>query len=314
MKYLFSFLVLFLIINLYSLEIQLKSKLYIEDREIRIKDLIEDYSDKKEFEKIKDLKIIELDYSKQFINITASQIKKIIKKSKLPVPVINGGVTVVRWKNTKIGKEVLLKAVKDYLSEKLELDKLIDYKIAIKSLPKMKIPPNDYNFDFQFKNQLIKKKGNIHLISNVIHQNQIVKKIPIIVEVRTFQNVFSFSSPKHRYERIEINDLKKTVMETTYKTRIITKLESFSGMRTARYIPAGKIITKSSIEKIPAIRRGEIVSVVIENNNIKIKTKAKARQDGYINEIIKCQKLESHSFFKAKVVASNKVIINLEER
>jgi flagella basal body P-ring formation protein FlgA len=83
-------------------------------------------------------------------------------------------------------------------------------------------------------------------------------------------------------------------------------IQNYIGMQAKHRIKEGKIITQKDITKLSLVRRGEYVSVVLEQNGLEIGFSAKALQAGSINDIILIQNKRGKKM-RVKVIGKNLV-------
>jgi flagella basal body P-ring formation protein FlgA len=78
-------------------------------------------------------------------------------------------------------------------------------------------------------------------------------------------------------------------------------LEEVVGKETTRAIPAGKLVTNDSLRAPLAIRRGEIVTVYAKSAGIRVRTIARARDDGSLGDLIAVESMQDRTSFFARV-------------
>ncbi len=78
-------------------------------------------------------------------------------------------------------------------------------------------------------------------------------------------------------------------------------MEKLSYYKTNRIIHNGEVLVQSALSTYPLVQSGETVSLIIEGENIALKTKAKAIESGGLNQKIRCQNQKSKKIIEAKV-------------
>jgi flagella basal body P-ring formation protein FlgA len=81
----------------------------------------------------------------------------------------------------------------------------------------------------------------------------------------------------------------------------ISSLEDVVGKETTRAIPAGKLVTNDSLRTPLVIRRGEIVTVYAKSSGIRIRTIARAREDGSLGDLIAVESVQDRTSYFARV-------------
>jgi flagella basal body P-ring formation protein FlgA len=95
--------------------------------------------------------------------------------------------------------------------------------------------------------------------------------------------------------------------DRTYSSRvpeIISIAALNNGYRVKRVIRPGDIVTNNAVEPQPMVRVGQIIDLVIKRPAVRVTTKARALQTGWVGSRIRLQKLSDNSYVYARV--SNK--------
>ncbi len=77
-----------------------------------------------------------------------------------------------------------------------------------------------------------------------------------------------------------------------------------NGYWVKRVIRPGDVVTNTAVEPHPVVRAGQIIDLVIKRPTVRITTKARALQTGWVGSRIRLQKLTDNSYVYARV--SNK--------
>ena len=116
------------------------------------------------------------------------------------------------------------------------------------------------------------------------------------------------------FSRVDIKKSQKvSTLNTIQKIIKLDKLKALpinvnhlNTMQLKRHLKKDKIITIRDIAKLNLVKKGSMVTVVLQNNNINISFLAKALQNGKLRDIITLQKNDKKRI-KAKVVGKNRV-------
>ncbi len=104
-----------------------------------------------------------------------------------------------------------------------------------------------------------------------------------------------------------VNCKKKSIILDKFDSMPIQKLQQ--GMiQSKHHLKEGSIITSRDVEPLSFVRRGSIVSVILDEKNIAISFSAEALQDGRLGDTITIQK-NDRKRLKAKVIGKNRVEI-----
>ena len=86
--------------------------------------------------------------------------------------------------------------------------------------------------------------------------------------------------------------------------------EALTGMRTTRTIRAGEPICTESIERRPAVARGEDVTVTSTAGGVTIVGRATAQRDGIVGEVLEFKSSSSGEIFSAAVTGEREVTVH----
>jgi len=84
-------------------------------------------------------------------------------------------------------------------------------------------------------------------------------------------------------------------------------LEEVIGKETARAIPAGKVLTRDCLRAPLLVRRGDVVTVYARTAGIRIRTTARARDEGSQGDLIAVESLQDRATYLARVCAVREV-------
>jgi flagella basal body P-ring formation protein FlgA len=156
------------------------------------------------------------------------------------------------------------------------------------------------------------RKGNQILKCGYFQKGKLIRTINLRVNIRTFETIVVSKRALPRQTILKKEHLTFDRRETTKVLRkFYTSMDELLALRTKRFIQLGEIITENMVEPPPLISRGKQVNIHFIKDTLEIIVPGLARQDGYLGENIRVRCLETNKNFKAKVVDSNKVIVNL---
>jgi flagella basal body P-ring formation protein FlgA len=74
------------------------------------------------------------------------------------------------------------------------------------------------------------------------------------------------------------------------------------GKKPRTLIPAGQILTEDLLIKTPLIKRGETISLIYQDDRIRIKTQVKSLASGMRGDQIQVMNLDSKKVLKAEIL------------
>jgi flagella basal body P-ring formation protein FlgA len=148
------------------------------------------------------------------------------------------------------------------------------------------------------------KPGNqtVKLTTNnktVFIQGKILKKTNLYIANHNIDRLNQELSAQHftlvsKYIDIELTDLFHDITQIQY-------------YQTNKSINAGDILTRHHLSPIALVRSGDLIKAQLSSNGLKIELEARAKETGYIGQIIQIQNLQTNKTFKAKIIDRNKV-------
>ncbi|MCI0332235.1 MAG: flagellar basal body P-ring formation chaperone FlgA [Planctomycetes bacterium] len=86
-------------------------------------------------------------------------------------------------------------------------------------------------------------------------------------------------------------------------------VESLIGMEARQPIPAGSILFTDSVQSPVLVKRGDLITVSSQGSGIRVRTTARARQDGSHGQLVQVESLETKESFDVRVVGAREAAI-----
>ena len=243
-------------------------------------------------------------------SLIATRLKKENLEDKLTLSG-EGGVEVVREYNSISGSMIaeLLKqfAYDNFISEAKEI------RIEVLNTPNdIIIPSFSTSISFELPKGVI-KRGRSVIYVIVRSESGYTKRIPITVNVRTFEDVLISRHQLNRNSDLKAEDVKVELRETTRarSNKYITSIEDVKSMSLVRGVSMNKILRLDMFRIPPLITRGSQLDLMIITKNIVIRTKALAREEGQLNDIIEVQPLPTGNKVRAKIIDRKTVVVEI---
>jgi flagella basal body P-ring formation protein FlgA len=134
--------------------------------------------------------------------------------------------------------------------------------------------------------------------------------VPLWFEVAARMPVWVVQSELRRKQSITVNSVKKCLRDIVGLEGKPLSTDSLEGMRTVRELTPGTILSTDLVEPIPAVSRGEMISVAVSHGGVHLQVKAIALTDGRISQQIVVKNPGSGGIFRAKVIDIKKAMVN----
>ncbi|MBD3346728.1 MAG: flagellar basal body P-ring formation protein FlgA [Chitinivibrionales bacterium] len=94
---------------------------------------------------------------------------------------------------------------------------------------------------------------------------------------------------------------------TGYRYFCYSDLNAISGKTASRSLSQGTIINDKNCESVPAIKKGDLVSIVLSEGAVSVSVDGRAREDGYVGDRIWVQNIGSNRLLRVEILTENKV-------
>lgn len=88
---------------------------------------------------------------------------------------------------------------------------------------------------------------------------------------------------------------------------VFRSLDEVVGRETTRAISAGKPLDRESLREPVVVRRGDVVTVLIRSPGIRIRTLARAKEEGGLGDLIALEALEDRKSYFARITGAQEV-------
>jgi flagella basal body P-ring formation protein FlgA len=78
-------------------------------------------------------------------------------------------------------------------------------------------------------------------------------------------------------------------------------IDEVVGKQTTRAVPPGKVLDRSSVRQPLLVRRGEVITVTARSAGVRVRSTAKARDDGGLGDLIEVESLPDRAAYFARV-------------
>jgi len=174
---------------------------------------------------------------------------------------------------------------------------LPDPQVTLKPLP----PRND------------KLLGEVTLEIVVLHQGQPLKRLKVNGVVRLKRSVVCATRPLRAQETIGPGDIQLIPREVTGLNveDFFTSADQVVGHLLSRSVGPQEIVTSRHLSNQPIIKRGDEVTVVLDQDGLEISTKGVAQEQGYLGKSIRLQNPKSKKEFHGMVVNAKTVKVQI---
>jgi|GEM_PF-781654 flagella basal body P-ring formation protein FlgA len=175
------------------------------------------------------------------------------------------------------------------------------------------LPDNKYTLEVLPPKGSDRPMGEVTLEMAVLREGRALKRFKVYGKVTLEQEVICASRPLSPQSVIKPGDVRLCRRDVTNLTQrdLFTKEKQVLGQMLAKGLGPQEILTNRHLSHTPLIKRGEEVTVVLDQNGLVITTRGVTREDGYLGRHVRVRNTKSKKEFQAEVVDARTVKVIL---
>jgi flagella basal body P-ring formation protein FlgA len=168
-------------------------------------------------------------------------------------------------------------------------------------------PSGEISF-FSGSEDMVDKNGKLSLFVDIVINGKKTDRVSVTGLVALYETVLL---AKRAFEKGEVLSKESVYAEKKNIFGLgdgyILSVDAIEGKRLASAVRQGECITASLVVPPPLVQKGDIVSLVAQNESLLIVTKGICREDGFENDVIKIENLNSGKIIRGKIKEKSKV-------
>ena len=193
-------------------------------------------------------------------------------------------------------------AISDYLLQKAAP---LHAQITVKKISyqgDMKLPAGKVSFDVVAPERW-EGYGPASVALVVRVDNQVKRNQTVLVEVEALAEMVVAARTLERGEGLSASDLAVVKRDLTQvQGRYFKEIGEAAGLRVKSTLRANSPVRKDNLEKVPIVKSGQVVTIVAENDVVRITVTGRAKVAGAQGDLITVQNLSSQKEIAARVV------------
>ena len=191
-----------------------------------------------------------------------------------------------------------------YSQEEFELDS-----VQARLPENIKIPEGNTEFEILFSRPPTQQEENFAL--QIKQDGKLIKKIWISARLHYHTTVLMALRDIPRGQKITLDDVSPQKKLMNHRDdEHIWDISQAAGLISRQFIRAGTVLSLHMLKKPQLIKKGAIIKMVAENENIRVVSLGKAMANGYQGEIIPAQNLASQKNVYGEVIGENQIRIH----
>lgn len=150
--------------------------------------------------------------------------------------------------------------------------------------------------------------GNLSLAVLARQKDRVVRNIPVRIEVEALADMVVATRQIDHGAGITAADVVLQKREITQSSHLASRtIDDVVGKQARTTLKANQPIRPDQIDRVPLVKSGQMVTIVAENEILKISVSGKARSAGAEGDTIKVQNLTSLKEIPARVISATTV-------
>ncbi len=194
--------------------------------------------------------------------------------------------------------------------DKYLLTQLKDQEFVIKSFNVRGLESYSYGkLDLQIvSDTLIGKKGKLYGYIDIIVDGDKKDRLSISGTIAIFKNILHTKKTLKRGVRPDRQNIaieKKNIFDLN--SNYLTSFDQVEGKVLKSDVRRGKVLTENMLVDPPLVKKGDIISLIARNDNMVIITTGISKEDGFENQVIKVENINSGKLIHGVVKEKSKV-------
>lgn len=153
--------------------------------------------------------------------------------------------------------------------------------------------------------------GTASLALIVRVDDQVKKNLTVVVEVEALAEMLVATRTLERGEVIVASDLALVRRDLSHaQGRFLKSMDEAVGLRVKSAMRANSTLRSDYLERVPVVKSGQTVTIVVENEVVRVTATGKAKGAGAVGDMITVQNLTSQKDLAARVVDASTVKVD----
>lgn len=150
--------------------------------------------------------------------------------------------------------------------------------------------------------------GNVGVSVVARHNGRVIMNIPVRVDVEALTDMVVTLHQVEHGEILSGTDIALKKLEISHSSNLAARsINDVVGKKTRTTLRANQPVLANQIERVPLVKSGQMVTIIAENEVMKISVSGKARSAGAEGDTIRVQNLTSLKEISARVISATTV-------
>ena len=199
---------------------------------------------------------------------------------------------------------------KDFMFDTLQWDKdRLEIKVIYEG-KKFLLPQGNVTLDCKLPGRK-RRVGRVHFLCLIKMAGEIKKRLRLYADVKVAYDVYRPIRSLKMGHVIQPGDVELTQLKSDQVLRnIISDETDIMGHRLIRNLEEGETILAHMVQKIPLVKNGDRILIIAHKGSLRVTAPGVVRQNGFKNDTVRVENLQSRKIILGTVIDSRTVRIN----
>ena len=156
-----------------------------------------------------------------------------------------------------------------------------------------------------------KRVGRIHFLCLIKVEGSTKKRLRLYADVKVAYDVYRPIQSLKMGHILQPEDIELTSLKSNRVLRnIISDEKDIVGHRLIRNLDQGETILTHMVKRVPVVKNGDRILLVAKKGLLRITVPGVVRQNGFINDTVRVENIQSRKIILGTVIDSRTVQIN----
>jgi flagella basal body P-ring formation protein FlgA len=175
----------------------------------------------------------------------------------------------------------------------------------VRGVEKMALPPGTLSYEVFVPDQVY-RGGNVSAAILFLINGKEIKKIRVTAQINIFTDVVvarSYLKKNHLIQKSDLQMVNKNI--SLFAPDVVTDFEEVMGKRTTLTMNSQEVFRKSMVERAPVVKKGDRITLVVENSYFKITTLGEVQEEGGRGDRIRFLNISSKREVYGRILDAN---------
>lgn len=233
----------------------------------------------------------------------------------IPIFLVVFTIVVLCGKQVWAAGEILKKADiegigMDYMLNVLEWNPdRLEIKVVYKG-KQIKIPKEEATVDCKLPGRK-RRIGRVHFICMVKVNEIVTKRLLLYADIKVTYDIYRPTQSLKMGHIIQPGDIELTRVKSDHMLRnIIASDADIVGHRLTRNLERGEALQVHMLKRVPLVKNGDRILLIIKRGPLRVTVPGVVRQNGFKNDMVRVENIQSRKIVMGTVIDSRTVHIN----